>query len=155
MDITKLGDYFEARRYLNEGVEWAEKMLEEGFFHWRKDDVMPSGLPATFIGRKGAKWDDVKKLKDLIDFSVVLHRFSKECHRYVKGHVPNMVDNAVGGTVCSVCLGKRYEELDDRGSSLARICKDTELYYLGGPDWTINPSPDPEGETLYRLNYKD
>ncbi len=114
MDIAKLGDYFEARKYLHEGMEWAEKMLEEGFFDWHKDDIMPSGLPCVFIACEGTDSEDVTKLKNLIDLSVAFSQAGAEFHKAVKGHHPKWVDipkaDGSEGTdkECSVCLEEHY-----------------------------------------------
>jgi len=149
MDITKLGNYFEARRALIEGVKWAEKMRQEGFFNWHENDTMPSGLPWAFVACKGTDYEDVTKLKDLIDLSVAFSKVSTECHKYVKGHDQDMVDDGEGGIECSICLEEYYmKELEIKdihvsGNTVARMGKDQT--YCNEP-WRIIPDPEGEGE---------
>jgi|TARA_R110000824_G_scaffold44833_11_gene130211 hypothetical protein len=146
MDIAKLGEYFEAKKYLYEGIKWAEKMLEEGFFDWHEDDTMPSGLPYVFIACKGTDYEDVTKLKDLINLSVAFFKFSMECHKYVKGHDPDMVGDGEGGMECSICLEEYHmKELEIKGihplgNAIARMGKDHTYGQVNGHWCTV-----PEG----------
>lgn len=150
MDITKLGNYFEARRALIEGVKWAEKMRQEGFFNWHENDTMPSGLPCVFTGCKGTNYEDIVKLKDLIDLSVAFFKVSTECHKYVKGHDPDMVDDGEGGIECSICLEEYYmKELEIKdiypgGNAVARTGKDHTYGHVDG-HWRISDVPEGEG----------
>ena len=110
MDIAKLGDYFEARKYLHEGMEWAEKMLEEGHFDWQSDALAwASGLPCVFIACEGTDSEDIERLQSIIDLGIAFSEAGAEFHKAIKGHHPVWVDvpNADGseGTYseCSVC----------------------------------------------------